>query len=66
LAFYALFLRFALSGFCPQRFGVSAPPECLLFCSFGGPAPSVVFLFLLVAVFGTGPLLLVTAVGVCL
>ena len=38
----------------------------LLFCSFGGPAPSVVFLFLLVAVVGTGPLLLVAAVGVCL
>ena len=33
---------------------------------FGGPAPSVVFLFLLVALVGTGPLLLVTAVGVCL
>ena len=25
-AFVCLFLRFALSGFCPQRFGASAPP----------------------------------------
>ena len=37
-----------------------------MFCSLCGPAPSVAFLFLLVAVVGTGPLLLVTAVGVCL
>ena len=60
--------------FCVSRFqafahsglGLLLLLERLLFCSFGGPAPSVVFLFLLVAVFGTGPLLLVTAVGVCL
>ena len=38
--------------------------NCLLVCCFDGGAPSV--LFLLVAVVGNGPLMLVTTVGVCL
>ena len=60
---FAWALRFALPGFCPQRLvfvagcgwslsfnvlGLLLLLGCLLFCCFGGPAPCVVFLFLLV------------------